>query len=191
MSQPGCEGGREHRCVPGGNQRQNLQQISPRRVLSTPTGCPGQHSTSASSQENAPGITGLKGSIFLGHSDAPKRFVLGCRQRAGALSGGLLTPQGAEPGVTTPSLAWKVSKSLISLFCSARAQSAPFPMTFVVAHHCRQAVTCRGFSFPRLLPHLLSPGFSPPLICPRSLPAKISSLSSVGEKGRPAALVCS
>lgn len=48
---------------------------------------------------------------------APKRFVLGCRQRAGAVSGELLIPRGADPGVPTPCLAWKVSKSLIS--CSA------------------------------------------------------------------------
>lgn len=136
MSQPGCEGGREHRCVPGGKQRQNLQQISQRRVFSIPTGCSGQHSISASSQENPTGITGLKGSIFLPHK--PKRFVLVCRQRAGAVSGGLLIPQGAEPAVTTPSLAWKVSKSLISLFCSPRAHAH---MTFGIAHHCRQAVT--------------------------------------------------
>lgn len=65
---------------------------------------------------------GLKGRIkaFLNHSGpvaAPKRFVLGCRQRAGAVSGELLIPRGADPGVPTPRLAWKVSKSLIS--CSA------------------------------------------------------------------------
>lgn len=139
VSQPGCEGGREHRWAPAGKQRQNLQQISLRELLSIPTGCSGQHSISASSQENPTGITGLKGSIFLSHSGptaTPKRFVLGCRQRAGAFSGALLIPQGAESGVTTPCLAWKVSKSLISLFCPHRACAASFPMTFGIAHNC-------------------------------------------------------
>lgn len=115
---------------------------------------------------------------------------MGCRQRAGAVSGGLLIPQGAEPGITAPPLAWKVSKSLISLFCSPRTHAELFPMTFGIAHHCRQAVTCHGFSFPRLLLTFLQ-GFHAPSSYPRSVPAKMSRLSSIGEKRWPAALACS
>lgn len=48
------------------------EQISLREVLSIPTGCSGQHSISASSQENLTGI-----SIFLSHSGCLKEVCVG------------------------------------------------------------------------------------------------------------------